>query len=141
MFFRIISATPFTAIVILVYALAVFVSGAQGFADTLDSRLFEISMLSGDRLSIKLEDLFILFVIIGLFIEIVRATSTDESSISNHGLSTLVMLVSLILFLTAPGFSTSAFFFVFISTLIDVIAGYTITIITARRDIGLPTSG
>jgi len=140
-FVRAFNTIPFTAIVILAYAITVFVAGADGFSGTLGTNLFSVEMLSGDTLSIKFEDLFILFVVIGLFVEIVKATSTKEDSIANHGFSTVVMIASLILFLVAPGFSTSVFFFVFISTIIDVIAGYTITIITARRDIGLPSGG
>lgn len=138
---RAFNTIPFTVFVILAYALAVFAGGVSGFAETLETSLFKVAMLSGDTLSIRFEDLFVLLVIVGLFIEIVKATSTKEDSIANHGFSTVVMILSLVLFLVAPGFSTSAFFFVFISTIIDVIAGYTITIITARRDIGVPTGG
>jgi ABC-type proline/glycine betaine transport system permease subunit len=65
-----------------------------------------------------------------------KATYTSGASLLDHGLSMLVFVVCLIEFLMVRQAQTSTFFFITIATLIDVIAGYTIGIRVARRDIG-----
>jgi F0F1-type ATP synthase assembly protein I len=44
-------------------------------------------------------------------------------------------------FLTVRQAGTSEFFFILVVTLIDVVAGFSITIRGARRDFGLGTAG
>jgi hypothetical protein len=56
-------------------------------------------------------------------------------SVVNHGLSLLVFLVCVIEFLLVRGCGTPEFLFITLMTLIDVVAGYTISIGTARRDL------
>ena len=65
-----------------------------------------------------------------------KATYTSGTSLLDHGLSMLVFVVCLIEFLMVRQAQTSVFFFITVATLIDVIAGYTIGIRVARRDIG-----
>ena len=48
----------------------------------------------------------------------------------------LVFVVALIEFIVLPGFATSAFFLITMMALVDVMAGFTVSIVTARRDIG-----
>ena len=52
----------------------------------------------------------------------------------NHGLSLVVFIVALIEFIVLPEFGTSTFFMITLFTLLDVVAGFTVTIATARRD-------
>jgi hypothetical protein len=49
----------------------------------------------------------------------------------------LTFVVCLILFLLWSGAATSGFFLIMALTLVDVIAGFTVTLAGARRDIGL----
>jgi hypothetical protein len=49
----------------------------------------------------------------------------------------LVFIACLIEFILVPRAATSPFFFIMIAALIDVIAGYTIGIRTARRDLSI----
>jgi hypothetical protein len=44
-------------------------------------------------------------------------------------------LVSMLLFLLTPLFGTSTFFLITLMSLVNVIAGFTITAIAARRDL------
>ena len=50
--------------------------------------------------------------------------------------SVLVMVMALLGFLLVPSLGTSDFFLLFLMTLIDVVAGFTVSLIGARRDIG-----
>ena len=47
-----------------------------------------------------------------------------------------VFVAALLAFVLSPVFATSTFFFLMILALIDVVAGFIITIRVARRDIG-----
>jgi hypothetical protein len=48
-----------------------------------------------------------------------------------------LFVLCLVLFLLVPAFGTMTFFLITLLTLIDVISGYSISIITARRDLTL----
>jgi hypothetical protein len=71
-----------------------------------------------------------------LFIEILKATKIDSSSMVNNALSMLIFVVALVLFIVKADFGTSTFFIITAMTLVDGVAGFTITAVTARRDIG-----
>jgi hypothetical protein len=81
-------------------------------------------------------DILILFGIALLFVEVVKSTRTDALSLINHGLAALVFVVFLVQFLTMHGFTTSVFCILMAMQLVDVVAGYTVTAVAARRDIG-----
>ena len=105
--------------------------------------LFQVPMLSNATWSFTLGDLIIIFSLALLFMEILKATRTGGNSLVDHSLSTLVFVVCLIEFLTVREAATSVFFIIMMICLIDVIAGFSVTIRAARRDLnvgaGLPT--
>jgi hypothetical protein len=53
----------------------------------------------------------------------------------------LTFTVALVEFIVLKGFSTSAFFLIMMMCLFDVVAGYTISIVAAKRDIGVVAEG
>lgn len=123
---------------LLVFPLALFVLGvmsAQGEGWT-NAILFTLSMISGAQWGVSYGDLFVFGSLLILFVEVVKSVHTDARAILNHGLSMLVAVVCIVLFVTSPGFTNSAFFLLIAMTLIDVIAGFVITIVAARRDFG-----
>ena len=73
-----------------------------------------------------------------LYLEIFKATRTGHASIIDHVLSLLVFVVALVEFVIAPRFGHQAFLAIVLMMLIDVIAGFTVTISGARRDFGAP---
>ena len=72
-----------------------------------------------------------------LFVELLKSTYTSTASLLDHGLSMLVFVACLVEFIVYQKAATSVFFFILVSTLIDVIAGYTIGIRVARRDLSI----
>ncbi len=86
-------------------------------------------------------DLIIVVTLLLLFVEILKATYTSTTSLLDHGLSMLVFIACLIEFLMVDAAFTSVFFILMLATLIDVVAGYTIGIRVARRDIGFGGMG
>lgn len=80
-------------------------------------------------------DLLTLMALLLLFIELLKSTSTGTAAIFNHALSMLVFIICLVEFLLHPAFATSTFFTILVMSLLDVLAGVVVTIISARRDV------
>lgn len=99
--------------------------------------LFSIGMISGAKWSLTLGDLMIVITLILLFVELVKSTRTGSASIVDHALSTILFVLCLIEFLSVQRAATSVFFFIVVATLIDVVAGFSITIKAARRDLSI----
>jgi len=79
-------------------------------------------------------DLLIILSMAFFFVEILKSTSTGTSTIANHAVSMIVFIICLIEFLLFKNFATSVFFILTIMSLLDVLAGVVVTIISARRD-------
>ena len=82
-----------------------------------------------------LGDLLLLAGLIVLFIELLKSTTSRRTAIVNHALSMLLFVGCLVEFLLAPAFATSAFFLLTVMVLLDVLAGFIVTIVSARRDV------
>jgi|SRR5688572_90894 len=123
-----LSAIPLLAFVVIAY-----VALAWGGADFALSR-FSVSMPSGGLWEITLGDMVLTVALIILFFEVLKSTRTGGNSVVDHALSMIVLVVALILFLIWPPASTSLFFMITLICLIDVIAGFSVTIRAARRD-------
>lgn len=140
-------AVPLIAFVLVLYNIVVFVMGTQGVAPDatgadgavgiLRETMFVIPMFANEAgWTFTWGDFIIAVLLITLFVEILKATYTATAALVDHGLSMLVFVVCLVEFLMVPAAQTSVFFFITLATAIDVIAGYTIGIRVARRDIG-----
>jgi hypothetical protein len=118
--------------------LAIFVlcATAQQGANWTSGVAFAPAMMSGVQWQVSYGDIFVFGSLIVLFVEIMNSVNTDARSILNHGLSTLVALICVVLFVTIASFTNSTFFMLITMMLIDVIAGFVITIVSARRDFG-----
>jgi hypothetical protein len=129
---------PLMAIALIVYNGIVF--GLGGDALTWQNGLFSVNMVSGATWSFSLGDLMITIGLFLLFVEILKATRIGSLSIIDHLLSTVVLIIFLIEFLLVPAASTSVFFALMIMTLIDVMAGFSVSIRSATRDVSLGDS-
>ncbi len=117
------------------------VSGQAQVLETLNQRLLEIPMMSGESWIFTLGDLVLVTAMIALFVEILKATQTRSMAILDHGLSVVVFIICLIEFLAVKGAATSVFFFITLLSLIDVVAGFSVGIRAARRDFNMPGAG
>jgi hypothetical protein len=124
---------PLIVISFILYNVVVLMLGI----DILDKNLFEIPMLSGGLWKFNWGHFIILLTLLLLFIELVKATYTTASSLVDHGLSMLLFIACLVEFLLTPQAATSVFFLVMVATFIDVVAGFTIGIRVARRDLAI----
>jgi hypothetical protein len=101
----------------------------------MNNLLFKFKLMSGATWFMYVGDLFVIIGLVFLFIEVLKSTRTSQAAIIDHILSTLVFIVFLIEFIIVKGAGTSTFFILALMSLFDVIAGFTVTITTARRDI------
>ena len=126
------SAASFPLLLLSLAIFAFFDLGADGA--WYRSHWFTVHLISGDNWVISGGDAFLGWSMILLFVELVRATHSGGASIVNHALSAVVFIIALLLFCTRPGFGNSAFFLFTAMTLLDFMAGFIITAVTARRD-------
>ena len=124
---------PLIVIAFILYNVIVLMFGIE----VLETNLFELTMLSGGVWKFNWGNLIVLVTLFLLFIELVKATYTTTSSLVDHGLSMLVFIACLVEFLLTPQAATSVFFLVMVATFIDVVAGFTIGIRVARRDLAI----
>jgi hypothetical protein len=103
-------------------------------AGQLNSGALTLGMISGVQWQLTNGDLLILIALALLFIEILKSTSTGTATIINHAVSMVLFIICLMQFLLMQNFATSTFFILTIMTLLDVLAGVVVTIVSARRD-------
>ncbi|MCF8470597.1 MAG: hypothetical protein K9G30_07415 [Parvibaculum sp.] len=120
---------PLMAIIIITYNIIVYLTGM-----TMDTQFTSVTLISGAVWTITIGDIVLFFGLMLLFLELVNATRTGTSTIINHALSMLVLLIALVQFIVLPQFGTSVFFMLVLLALFDVVAGFTVTITAARRD-------
>ena len=127
-----LGSLPLLALIVIIYNIVVYLTGF-----TMDSTVIELLLVSGTKWVVSLGDILLTLGLLMLFLELVNSTKTGTSTIINHGLSMLVLLVALVEFIVLPPFGNSVFFLIVVLVLLDVIAGFTVTITAARRDLNI----
>jgi hypothetical protein len=125
---------PLLVIPFLIYnALAFTLYGGQPGGWT--SQVLTIPMVSGVSWSLTSGDLLLVVGLVCLFFEVLKSTNTGRSSVIEHMLSTALFVLFLIEFLLAGAAASSTFFLLMIMAVVDVVAGFTISITGAGRDV------
>ena len=133
-------ALPLLLIPVVLYNIVILfgATGDGGMAQAdaiLRDPLFSIPMTSGANWSVGVGDLILFLSLILLFFELLKSTSSQKVAIVNHALSLIVFVVCLVEFLLIRGFATSTFFLIVSMVMLDVLAGFIVTIIAARKDL------
>lgn len=135
------NAFPLLVLPVLLYNLVVLT--LKGGWNTMDAPAqmtvtqFTIRMTSGGAWPVSLGDMLLAAALIVLFVELLKSTNSRNIAIINHALSLILFVVCLVEFLLLKGFSTSVFFLITLMVLLDVLAGFIVTIVASRRDIDL----
>jgi len=125
-----------TFLFLLIILNIVFIFGG-GTSTGLYSTFFSITLASKAVWVFTWGDFFLAIGLLCLFIEVIKATRTSTKEIYDHILSTLTFIVFLLEFILVKRAGSSVFLLLTLMSLFDVIAGFSITISTARRDISL----
>ena len=83
-------------------------------------------MISGVRWVMTLGDLVIVLGIVCLFFEVLKSTNSTSRAITNHVLSTIVLIIYIVEFIVVGAAAHSVFFILLVIALFDVIAGFSI---------------
>ena len=133
---------PLMIVPVVVYAALVLFSAGDpaAAAAMMDSGVFTINLASGPW-DMKLGDLLIILGMFTLFIELVKSAGTGTATILNHGLSMVVFVIAMGMFLLVGRFGTSVFFLITLMAFMDTVAGFVVTIVAARRDLAVGGGG
>ena len=98
------------------------------------NQLFTIPMVSA-KWSLTWSDVMLVIGLVCLFFEVIKSTNTGRNSVIEHMASTALFVVFLVEFLLFAPAASSTFFLLMIMTIVDVVAGFTISITGAGRDV------
>ncbi len=133
------AAFPLLAIPVVIYnffAVTMIASSKAGaFADAWTHTLFNVPMPRNAQWAVSGSDLLIFLSLFMLFFELLKATSNNKIAIINHSLSMILFVICLVEFLLVPAFATSTFALIALMTLLDVMAGFIVTIVASRREL------
>jgi hypothetical protein len=127
-----LKAFPLLAIVVILYNVFAFMAG-PGLADPVAA----VELPSGAVWTFTVGELMICGGLVLLFFEIFKATVVSGASSLDHALSMALFVVCLLEFLLVKACGTSVFMIIALLTFIDVIAAFSISVATARRDISV----
>jgi len=133
------AAFPLLALPVLAYnLLALTVAGGfrgDGAPERMSEQLFTIRTASHTQWPVSLADLLLAAALVVLFVELLKSTTSRQVAIINHSLSMILFITCLVEFLLFPAFATSAFFLLTLMVLLDVLAGFIVTIVASRREV------
>lgn len=133
---RTLLAIPLSMIVLLAYNVLVLASSPTNYLPDEIVAQFQIPS-SGATLTITWNILFVLIGIAVLYIEILKSTRASMQAVLDHVLSLCVFVVYLIELLVWREMGSATFLILTMLALVDVIAGFTVSLSTAQRDITL----
>lgn len=123
---------PLMIIPLVIYNL-ILMSGAG--AAMLTHSALSVTMMSGGVWTMNIGELLITASLVLLFFEIMKSTRTSNASVLDHLLSTFVFVAFLVEFLLVGGAATSVFFILMVMAAVDVMAGFSVSIRAAGRDV------
>jgi len=131
------AAVPLMLIPFILYNLAMIGAFGSGGIAVLGTTVMSVNMMSGAVWTMSVGDLFIVFSLVILFLEIFKATRRSSLALMDHLFSMALFIVFLVEFLLVQGAATQIFFILMLITLVDVIAGFTVTVKSASRDVAI----
>lgn len=126
---------PLLIIPFILYNLGLTGLLGAGTGDPWASEIVSVSMMSGGVWTMTLGDLLIVVALVLLFIEMIKSTRTSNASVVDHLLSTFVFVAFLVEFLLVQGAAHSVFFTLMVIALFDVLAGFSVSLRSAGRDV------
>ena len=124
---------PLLGLLWLVYNAIVLV----GATPMLEAVVSSFTLPSGAVWTMRGGEVLVALGLVALYVEMLKSTRTGTSSVIEHSLSVLVFVLFLVEFIVVPGAGTATFLLMTLMALLDVIAGFSISISAARRDLAI----
>jgi len=126
----ILAGIPLLVIPFLIYNALAFTTEVQWALP-----VTSVHMVSDGRWDMSLGDMLIAFSILVLFVEVVKSTRVGLRTIIVHMLSAVLFAIMLVEFLLFKQAATATFFILLIISFVEMLAGFTISVRTAQRNI------
>jgi hypothetical protein len=127
-----LTAIPLTIIPLILFNLIGYTMGGNPWAN----ELVHIPLISGVIWPVTISDVMVILGLVMLFFETLRSAQPARGGvITNHIVSTILLVIYVVEFIVVPVAGDSLFFILTAIALFDVVAGFTISIRTAQRDI------
>jgi len=124
---------PLLIIPFAIYNIVAFIMSAPDTIWTTDA--YSVTMTSGQVWTLTWEDVIIAGSILLLWIEVIKSTQIGVRAIIDHVLSMLLFVAMLVEFLLVKAAGTSTFFLLLIIAMVDVLAGFIISIRSSQRQV------
>jgi hypothetical protein len=134
--FRSLRLLPLTLIPLLIYNAVAFAMAGNQAGDWFSKTQFSLPLPLGGIWQVTFGDILLFLTLIVLFVELLKSTSSGTAVMIDHMLATLVFIVCLVEFMVVYRAGTSVFFAITVAALIDVVAGFSISMRIARRSVG-----
>ena len=122
---------PLIGVLAVVYLIV-----AAVYESVLVRKLFtDFELPSGAKWTFGVDDLFLLVGLLLLYLEVLKSTRTGRGQIIEHIVSMLVFIGCLLMFLLVKKTGSTTFLLITVMSAIEVIAGFTVSIVAARRDL------
>ena len=126
---------PLLSLALIAYNVAIFTG--HSFAVPSADSLLHVKLISGAIWDLGWHDTFLIGGLILLFVELMKSTRAGVTVTLEHVLSMFVFICFLVEFLVVPGAGTDTFLILGVMSLIDVMAGYAISIAVARKEMNI----
>ena len=123
-------AFPLLLIPVALYNMIAFLLGME-----FNERVFGVPLWSGKSLDVSIGEILVLAALLLLCVEIFKSTRRSSRTVVDHVLSTLLLIARVIELAAVQRAATSTFLILTAISLVDVIAGLTVTIRTAPHDV------
>ena len=139
---RLLNFMPMMIIVVLIYFVASFAGSSEGatvseqVTNFWAAQAFAVPMVSGAVWIVDWGTILLALGLLALYIEVSLSARSSAAQIVNHVFSMVIFVISLVLFFIVEQAATSVFFLLIMMMFVDVVAGFTISIRSARRDFG-----
>ncbi|MEA2986563.1 MAG: hypothetical protein QOD94_2817 [Alphaproteobacteria bacterium] len=127
---------PLLLIPFVLYNIFAFIFSMTDWTQPITS----VHMRSGGEWGVSPSDLLIAFSILLLFVEILKSTRIGSRGIADHMLSMLLFIGMIVEFLLVERAATSTFFLLMVTAFVDVLGGFSVSVRTAQRDIGIESA-
>jgi len=126
-----LAAIPLLTLPVAAYAiLAMTLGGGLGATDAhvkFTRPLFTLGTAGGGAWPVSCADLLLAAGLIVAFIEMLKAFEDRKVAIANHAMSIVLFVLCLSAMLLYPAFATSTFFLITLMVLLDLVAGFIVT--------------
>lgn len=135
--FSIIPLFSVLLIVLFIFSVAGIFPENIGNSLSIFGQTLTVTLPSGATWTPDWGTIWILIGVLVLYFELMKSTHTSDTTSAEHALSALVFVIYLGLWLTQPWANNDVFMILTGMAYVDVVAGFTITIAAARRDLTL----